>query len=204
MRTRRAPLLVGALAAVALVAGVGAYLAVRPGGGTPNLLPVSASAPAGTAPHTFTPTGLGASITVPAQWASEPPASGFQYVISSGSPTGAFVLASRRGGVVPVSAATLQRDRVAQLKQIGASVGSVTTGTVDHRPAVRIRYVLPSPRGAVTDTEYNIVAPSTTLPVGAAQHQTVYNWITIAIGTPVSYPDPALVDWISSTIKVSS
>jgi hypothetical protein len=53
----------------------------------------------------------------------------------------------------------------------------------------------------VTDTEYDIIATSN-LAVGASQHQTTYNVITIVVGTPVLQPDPPLTDWIGSTIRI--
>ncbi|MBV9411093.1 MAG: hypothetical protein JO148_05815 [Acidimicrobiia bacterium] len=66
---------------------------------------------------------------------------------------------------------------------------------------MRLRYTLTANGQTVSDTEYDILDTST-LAVGAAQNQTVYNVITVVVGTPVSQPDGPLIDWVSSTIRV--
>ncbi|HEV3353087.1 MAG TPA: hypothetical protein VG076_09205, partial [Acidimicrobiales bacterium] len=109
--------------------------------------------------------------------------------------------AGQRSGVVPVTVAQVKSARQTFLESLGAKIDSTSTGTVDNHPAVRLHYKLTAGGLTVTDTEYDIIATSS-LPVGANQHQTTYNVITIVIGTPVSQPDPALTDWIGSTIKI--
>ena len=142
-------------------------------------------------------------VMVPSQWRSSPPSSGFQYVIRGERPPAGFVGVAGRGGVVPVTVAQLESARTSFLESKGATIDAATTGTVDNRPAVRLRYKLSAGGLTVSDTEYDIIATST-LAVGAAQHQTIYDVVTIVVGTPVSQPNPALTNWIGSTIKIHS
>jgi hypothetical protein len=102
---------------------------------------------------------------------------------------------------VPITIAQLESQRRTFLQGAGARIDSVTRGTVDSHPAVRLRYTISGNGVTVSDTEYDVIATST-LPVGAGQHQTTYNVITVVVGTPVSQPNPALVDWISSTLTI--
>jgi hypothetical protein len=138
---------------------------------------------------------------VPSQWTSSPPSSGFQYVIRGESPPAGFVGTAGQGGVVPVTVAQLESARTSFLEGKGATIDAATTGTVDNRPAVRLRYELSAGGLTVSDTEYDIIATST-LAVGAAQHQTIYDVVTIVVGTRVSQPNPALTNWIGSTIRI--
>ena len=81
-------------------------------------------------------------------------------------------------------------------------IHSSSSGQVDGRPAVQLQYRISGNGVTVDDTEYDIVATNT-LTVGASQRQTTYNVVTIVIGTPVGRPDPGLVRWIASTIRVT-
>lgn len=117
------------------------------------------------------------------------------------TPPAGFAGASRRGGVRPVTVSQLESQRKEFLQGAGATIESATTGTVDNRPAVRLRYKISGNGFTVSDTEYDIIVTGT-LAVGAAQHQSVYDVIVLVVGTPVSQPNTALVDWISSTIRI--
>jgi hypothetical protein len=202
MTTNRTRLLAAGVAVVLLAAGVAALL-VRssPSSTTAFTPPASTPAPAGVTAQTFAPAGLGATLMVPSTWANSPPASGFQYVIRGLSSPAGFVGAGRQGGVVPITAAQLGSTRRSFLTSMGATIDSVSRGTVEGHPAVRLRYRISGGGLTVDDTEYDIVATGT-LAAGASQHQTTYDVITIVIGTPVSLPNRPLVDWIASTITV--
>jgi hypothetical protein len=184
-----------------VVAGVAAYLVGTSHSSTSTNLAPTAPVPAGVVPQTFAPDGLGATLMVPSTWANSPPSSGFQYVIRGTSPPAGFVGATRRGGVVPITVAQLESQRRSFLQGVGARIDSVTRGTVDSHPAVRFRYTISGNGVTVSDTEYDVIVTGT-LAVGAAQHQTTYDVIAIVVGTPVSQPNPALVDWISSTVTI--
>jgi len=198
----RTRLLAAGVAVLIVVAGVSAYLVGRSGSSSSKAnLAAPATTPAGITPQTFATAGLGATMMVPSTWANSAPASGFQFVTRGLTPPAGFVGASRRGGVVPVTVGELESTRRTFLSGAGATIESVSTGTVDGRPAVRLRYRLSSGGLTVDDTEYDIISTST-LAVGAAQRQTTYDVITIVVGTPVSQPNRPLVDWIASTIKI--
>jgi len=192
----------GVTVAVLVVAAVigAAVTASHHASGNSNLTP-TASPPAGITTRTFAPAGLGATVTVPSHWADSRPSSGFQYAAGSVAPPSGFVGAGNQSSVVPVSLSALKDQRRQFLESIGAKIDSAKTGTVDGRPAVRFHYKLTVGNQSVIDNEYDIVATST-LPVGAAQHQSVYNVITIVVGTPVSSPNQPLLDWVGSTIKI--
>jgi len=197
-RTRNLGMAAAVLAVVAVVAAV--VTASHHSSGNANLAP-SAPPPAGITTRTFAPAGLGATVTVPSHWADTKPSSGFQYAAGSTASPSGFVGAGTQSGVVPVSLSALKDQRRQFLESIGAKIASAKTGTVDNRPAVRFHYKLTVGAQSVIDNEYDIIATST-LPVGAAQHQTIYNVITIVVGTPLSSPNRPLLDWIGSTIRI--
>ena len=206
-RTTMAPTRTRALAAAAAVLVVVAVVAAvltssHHSSRTSDLAP-TAPAPAGIPTRSFAPAGLGAALTIPAKWVdtAPAPASGAQFTARGGPPEG-FVLAAVRGGVVPITLSQFAAGRRQLLQSLGGVIDSVKTGTVDNHPAVRLQYKLSAPSGSVVDTEYDILSTST-LPVGASQHQTIYNLISIVVGTPVSHPDQALEDWVGSTIRVT-
>ena len=202
MTSSRTKVLAVGVVVLVVVAVVAAYLVGSSHSSTTstNLAP-AAPVPAGVTPQAFAPAGLGAALMVPSTWANSPPLSGFQYVVRGTSPPAGFVGAGNRGGVLPITVAQLEPQRRTGLESIGARIHSVSTGTVDNHPAVRFRYDLSANGVTVNDTEYDIIVTGT-LPVGAAQHQTTYNVVTIVVGTPSSQPSPALVDWISSTVRI--
>jgi hypothetical protein len=202
MTTNRTRVLAAAVLALVVAAGIAVFL-VRSSHSSPGNVDLAASvpAPAGVTPQTVAPAGLGATFIVPSQWKSSPPSFGFQFVIGSETAPAGFVGTGSRGGVVPVAVAEVKSARKSFLESLGAKIDSASTGTVDNRPAVRLHYRLSAGGLTVTDTEYDIIATSS-LPVGVSQHQTTYNVITIVVGTPVSQPNPALTDWIGSTIKI--
>jgi hypothetical protein len=202
MTANRTRVLAVAVLALVVAAGV-AVLLVRSSRSSPGSVDLAASvpAPAGVTPQTFAPAGLGATLMVPSQWRNTPPTSGFQYVIGAETEPAGFVGAGQRGGVVPVTVGEVKSARKTFLESLGAKIDSTSTGTVDNRPAVRLHYRLTAGGLTVTDTEYDIIATSN-LAVGASQHQTTYNVITIVVGTPVLQQNPALTDWIGSTIRI--
>ncbi|GEM_PF-5521266 len=201
LSSNRSALAIGVAVLLVVATAVGAYLVRSSRSSTSGNLAAAAPIPTGVTPQTFAPAELGATLMVPSTWANATPSSGFQHVIRGLTPPAGFVGTLRFGGVVPVTVTQLKSQRTTFLKSAGASIQSESTGTVDGRPAVRLRYTISANGLTVDDAEYDIISTGT-LPVGAAQHQTTYDVITIVVGTPVSQPNPALVNWISSTVTV--
>ena len=203
MASSRTKAVAGAAAALVVAAVIAAIvLSTSSHSDRSDDLAAAAPAPAAITPRTFAPTGLGASLSIPSQWTDAPPASGFQFVARGQSPPPGFVGAAARSGFVPVSSAALESSRRQFLTSAGAVIHSSSSGQVDGRPAVQLQYRISGNGVTVDDTEYDIVATNT-LTVGASQRQTTYNVVTIVIGTPVGRPDPGLVRWIASTIRVT-
>lgn len=168
-----------------------------------DLLPVSAHPPISISTRVFAPTGLGAQVTLPADWKAIPQTSDVQYAMRGPGSTFDFLLATQRTGVVEVSPNQLEKSRSNGLRKLGADLKTATIGTVDGQPAVELSYTASSPAGAVSETEYDIFAKPTTLAVGASQHQSIYSEVTIVLGGPASNPDSALLNWIASTIRLA-
>lgn len=204
MPTARTRLITGSAVGALLVAAVVIALTISGSGNTTtrtaSLLPHGVNSPTGGSTTTYAPAGLGATVTLPATWKAAPPASGFQYVMESRTASEEFLGASRQSGFVPLSAATVARQREAFLRSIGATITSEATGTIDGKPAVRLRYLLTAGHTTVDDSEYDIITNST-LPVGASQEQTEYDNIVFVLGAPVN-TDRSVLQWIASTIRI--
>ena len=194
----------GAVAAVVVAAGVILGVTLTNSSSTTvstaGLLPTGVSVPPGTH-EVFSPPNLGVSVMLPSTWTASPPASGFQYVMTSPAGSGQFLLAANQTGFIPFNASSTAKARQTFLRSRGANISSTSVGTVDGHAAVRLRYVIRLGTLIADDTEYDVLTTST-LPVGSSQHQTEYGDTVIVLGA-APHADRSVLNWVASTIRVT-
>jgi hypothetical protein len=196
----------GAVAAVVVAVGVILVVTLTNSSSTTvstaGLLPTGVSVPPGTHPEIFSPPNLGVSVMLPSTWTASPPASGFQYVMTSPAGSGQFLLAANQTGFVPFDDLLTAKARQTFLRSHGANISSTRVGTIDGHPAVRLRYVIRLGNLIADDTEYDVLTTSS-LPVGSSQHQNEYGDTVIVLGAP-PHADRSVLNWVASTIRVTS
>ena len=154
-------------------------------------VPTSLPTPAAVTATPFGPPDLGITLMVPSTWKPSTVTSGFEYAMRDTGPTHAYLLANIRTVPEGTTPARFAQRRIAYLKTVHGTVESTAGTTVDGHGAARLRYRLTLPGGrAVEDVEYDIARGPT--------------FVVIALGEPAPQTDTPLLDWIMSTVRVST
>ena len=167
-------------------------LASCSGTATTPLLPRAQAVPAGTTPLLYGPTGLGASIEVPATWkpgtlASAPGVVQTPYVIS-GPGADYPAVEGVRLAAESSSAAQVLADHAKYLESGGASIEAEAAGTIDGHPGYYLHYRFASKidPGVILDQyEWSII-------VGG-----------VIIVMAIREPNATIRNWMASTIRLT-
>src|SRR5689334_13824118 len=143
-RTRRLSLV--AAAAAALVVVVIGVVATRRDDSVRTI--TNLPTPDAVQARSWSPVGLGVTVTVPSTWVEGGPVSGFRYAVSDAT-RDSYVLADRLRNVERLDVDAVGSSRAGDLHSLGAT--GVTTAPVNlgGRRAVELRYQLPGSAGSI-------------------------------------------------------
>ena len=183
-RTRRLSLV--AAAAAALVVVVIGVVATRRDDSVRTI--TNLPTPDAVQARSWSPVGLGVTVTVPSTWVEGGPVSGFRYAVSDAT-RDSYVLADRLRNVERLDVDAVGSSRAGDLHSLGAT--GVTTAPVNlgGRRAVELRYQLPGSAGSIASvTEYDFVDGDWFFLVAVGEH------------TPINNNE--LSQWVASTIQL--
>lgn len=161
-------------------------------GSVTGLLPTAAAPPPHVAVTTFSPGRLGVTLQIPTAWVPSAPAYGFQYIMLDPDPAHAFLGIGSYPSATGASPSEVGESRSRFLSRLGGTVTSVTTGTIQAHPGVRLSYRLPNPgHDAVVDTEYDVL-------LGRPANTD----LIIVLGEAAPPSNPGILSWVATTIRI--
>ena len=177
--------------AVVAIATVGSVVSARRHVPT-VVVPKGVATPTGVVAKTYAPSDLGVTMSIPSTWQQFSAGSGFQYTVGDTGSTTGFLLATHFPQPAMSGVPRFGQARADYLTHYGAKILSRGPAMVDGHRAVILRYHLARKGrpGGVDDSEYDIELASG-------------SYAVIVLGESLPRPDPAVLDWIASTMRIT-